>query len=388
MATTTNDENGQFSKGSAPYPRVVSLLPSITELVASLDAAEHIVGITHECDYPPAVMDRKPQVVTSSDISPYSMTQEEIHEAVCGSLKKGHSLYGLNADVLKQAQPDIIFTQQLCDVCAVSYPVVLETCASLVGGPGGKGNQDADSPSSSISFNPKIISMEPSNLADVFTTVRVAGNAMGPAFLERAETQVTKWQSDLDRIQETVQQLAPDSHPRVAFLEWHAPIFCGGHWIADMMKVAGAQYDMCASGARSVAWKDQDLSTLDPDYILIGPCGFSLQQSVADTRRLLYGEEEKNSNTCNDGNDDEEDTEKKQKQEQRTIWWKSLRAVKNGNVFCLDGNSYYARPGPRLIQGAGIIAACIHGPEVAQALGEKLAPSKGYQKMGTLHVQE
>ena len=341
-------------------------------LQSAIGGADCIVGITHECDYPDAVISRNPPVVTTSDISPYTMSQEEIHEAVCGSLKNGHSLYGLKKETLLQVQPDIIFTQQLCDVCAVSYPVVLETCAKIVAG----GEEISSSTQDKAIFDPKIISLEPSNLKDVFVTAQVAAKAMGPSFVEPAEACIQKWQSDLGRIQQVVENWKHTSKnttkPRVAFFEWHSPIFVGGHWIADMMRVAGAQYDMCASGKRSFAITDEELSELDPDYVLIGPCGFSLQQSIKDTQNLLYGVDNENLNP---------DAEKREKQRLRTAWWRSLRAVQNGNVYCLDGNSYYARPGPRLVQGAGIIAACIHGADVAQALGEDLAPSSGYCKM-------
>lgn len=382
-------------KDESPSPRVVSLLPSITELVACLGAGDHIVGITHECDFPPSVVQRgsktsqstlpPPVVVTTSDISPYTMTQEEIHTAVCGSLKNGHSLYGLRPDLLRSTRPDIIFTQSLCDVCAVSYGVVVETCAKMVVAPPSPPPEDHDGHDTTTStttgsqnnvptssFDPKIISLEPSNLDDVFVTLRVAADAMGPPFVDRAVAAIDSLRTDLDTIRRIVSTNAGGRRPRVAFLEWHSPLFCGGHWIADMMQVAGAQYDMCPSGKRSFAITDEELSEYDPDYILIGPCGFSLEQSLNDTRDLLYGVAKKKDNATDD---------QQKSRYQRVEWWKSLRAVQDGNVFCLDGNGYYARPGPRLVQGAGIIAACIHGIELAQELGERLAPSAAYHRV-------
>mmetsp|Transcript_14293 Transcript_14293/g.34513 ORF Transcript_14293/g.34513 Transcript_14293/m.34513 type:complete len:393 (+) Transcript_14293:161-1339(+) len=377
-----NNNNNNTEVIVPSSPRIVSLLPSITELVACLGAGDHIVGITHECDFPPSVVKRTtststlppPVVVTTSDISPYTMTQEEIHTAVCGSLKNGHSLYGLRSDLLKSTRPDIIFTQSLCDVCAVSYGVVVETCAKMVvtPPPPPPPDEDQDNRHDDNIFNPKIVSLEPSNLQDVFVTLRVAADAMGPPFVDRAVTAIAGLQSDI----ETVRQIAAGGsrrrNPRVAFLEWHSPFFCGGHWIADMMQVAGAHYDMCPSGKRSFAITDEELSEYDPDYILIGPCGFSLEQSLRDTREVLYGVGKKKENATDD---------QQKSHYQRVEWWKSLRAVQEGNVFCLDGNGYYARPGPRLVQGAGIIAACIHGTEVAQELGERLAPSAAYHRI-------
>jgi iron complex transport system substrate-binding protein len=332
--------------------RIVSLLPSITEVLSALGVDHQIVGITHECDYPERALEGA-TVVTVSDISPHKMTQEEIHQQVTGSLMQGHSLYGLNGDVLRSLKPDIIFTQSLCDVCAVSYPVVTSTCAKIFGGEN----------ESNGSSSPKIVSLEPNNLKDVLDTFLVAGRALDlpPA---RSQQLVDKLQTDLDFIRRTVnehlarQRSSPQKRPLVAFLEWHDPFFSGGHWIPDLMDIAGCDYTMCKSGDRSAAVTDDDLQTMDPDFILIGPCGFSVERAFEDTKRLLKG----------DGN-------------KRRTWWKSMRAVKNDNVFALDGNSFYARPGPRLVQGCGLIARCVHGEQVGGILGEDLAPSFGMRRV-------
>ena len=203
--------------------RIVSLLPSITEVLSSLGVANQLVGITHECDYPKEALEGA-QVVTVSDISPHTMTQAQIHESVCGSLVNGHSLYGINKQVLQDIQPDLIFTQSLCDVCAVSYPVVLETCAKIL----------ADD-------TPKIISLEPNNLEDVLKTFLVAGRALG--LEDRATEVVDELRRKFEIIRDVIKQHSdPNNKPQVAFLEWHDPLFTGGHWIADMMEIAGCDY--------------------------------------------------------------------------------------------------------------------------------------------------
>ena len=314
--------------------RIVSLLPSITEVLSSLGVANQLVGITHECDYPKEALEGA-QVVTVSDISPHTMTQAQIHESVCGSLVNGHSLYGINKQVLQEIQPDLIFTQSLCDVCAVSYPVVLETCAKVLA-------EDA----------PKIISLEPNNLEDVLKTFLVAGRELG---LEaRATKVVDELRRKFEIIRDVVKQHSdPNKKPTVVFLEWHDPLFTGGHWIADMMEIAGCDYSMCKSGDRSAPIEDKDFIEMDPDVILVGPCGFSRERALNDTLKMYH----------------------------TRPWWKDMRAVKNGNVYALDGNSYYARPGPRLLQGCGLIARCVHGEAVGEALGEDLAPSPGMQRI-------
>jgi iron complex transport system substrate-binding protein len=319
--------------------RIVSLLPSITEVLSSLGVADHIVGITHECDYPPPAL-QGATVVTVSDSSPHSMSQSEIHTQVTGSLLQGHSLYGLNSAKLKELKPDIIFTQSLCDVCAVSYPVVTSTCAKLFG------------------EGPKIVSLEPNHLEDVLDTFVVAGRALD-LDEEHIQHLVCHLQSQFEFIRSTVQnhmQRNGKRRPLVAFLEWLHPFFTGGHWIADLMETAGCDYRMCAKGERSQVMTDEDFRALDPDFILIGPCGFSVERAYDDTARIL------SSSHFNDSNN-----------KQDRSWWTSMRAVRNGNVFALDGNSYFARPGPRLLQGCGLIARCVHGEAVGEILGEELA---------------
>jgi len=319
--------------------KIVSLLPSITEVLSTLGVEDQIVGITHECDYPPAAL-AGAQIVTRSDISPYKMSQEEIHQKVTGSLLNGHSLYGLNHPVLLDIQPDIVFTQSLCDVCAVSFGVVVDTCAKLLGSDDKEGG-------------PTIVSLEPNNLSDVLQTFQVAGRALG--LEDKAQQVVDGLKGQFALIRETVQQHIDGNQPKpvVEFLEWHEPFFSGGHWIVDLMEIAGCDYRMCQSGDRSAAISDEDFQAMDPDYILIGPCGFSLDRAFNDTIVSVS----------------------------KRPWWKSLRAVKNGNVYALDGNSYYARPGPRLLQGCGLIARCVHGEEVGKTLGEELAPSSGMKRI-------
>jgi ABC-type Fe3+-hydroxamate transport system substrate-binding protein len=430
--------------------RIVSLLPSITEILAAIGVGDDIVGITHECDYPECVVGRVVDVdddnenntnsnnkntngakksgvvpvakvvVTTSAINPRTLTQSEIHAAVVGSLAQGHSLYGLNHDALRSVQPDIIFTQSLCDVCAVSYPVVLETCAKILAGPvdapavvlptttttttcsrgggGGSnssntgdieqavaGDDDGRSPAaddgivvSNIKNNkeppppPLVISMEPNNLKDVLTTFHVAARALGRCeIVQRADDVVRELERGFESIRQAVAAAAHHDtvvgtqskkkrKPTVAFMEWHCPIFSGGHWIPDMIQIAGGDYQMCQSGDRSAAWTDKDFAKLDPDIILIGPCGFSLRRAVQDTLALYQ--------------DDTTTTSS------RGRWWKQLRAVQTNRVYALDGNSYYARPGPRLLQGCGIMAKCIHDDNDSASfmLSPELAPSSGY----------
>lgn len=332
LATTQMDP-----KNSTQHPeyRIVSLLASITEILGVLGLSNNIVGVTHCCDYPQSALDGA-AVVTTSDISPARLTQEEIHEKVSGSLRRGDSLYGLDETALRRLNPTHFFTQSLCDICAVSAPLVQATCCRIF---------PADEMSTT---SQKIVSLEPQSLSDVWETIRTAGRVMDVE--HKAEVVISSYLKDLEEIREIVEAHLPETKtkPKVAFLEWHGPLFSGGHWIADMVEIAGGNYTLNKSGQPSQVLKDEDLLSYDPDVILIGPCGFGTDRATKDTLPLYNHE----SRPC----------------------WKQLRAVQSEQVFALDGNSYFARPGPRLVQGTGLIARCIYpGIEIP----ERLAPFSG-----------
>jgi len=177
----------------------------------------------------------------------------------------------------------------------------------------------------------------------------VAAKAIGsPEVIKRANEVTSSIESGLNIIRQAVKGC---KKPRVAFIEWHDPIFCGGHWIVDMLDIARGDYVMPVEyGGRSIAMSNEDFIKLDPDVILIGPCGFDLARTVKDTIEIF-------------GTKD---------------WWLNLRAVKEGRVFAADANSYYARPGPRLLQGTGIMAAAMHGDNIMDSLDEDLVPASGY----------
>ena len=323
--------------------RIVSLLASITEILGALDVSEDIVGVTHCCDYPPAALDGAVSV-TTSDIRPHALSQEEIHRRVTAGLRRGDSLYALDEEALVRLQPTHIFTQSLCDICAVHAPLVRETCARIFPG---DNVEDKGGPY-------KIISLEPQSLSDVWETIRVASCVLGVQ--EKGEVLIISYLEDLQYIRNSVErhvrQRNDAKKPKVAFLEWHEPFVAGGHWIADMIDIAGGNYTLNETGKPSFCISDEDLLEYDPDIILIGPCGFDTDRAVRDTLPLLN-------------------------HESRPVW-KKLRAVQTEKVFALDGNCYYARPGPRLVQGTGLLARCIY-PEID--IPERLAPSHGMRRI-------
>ena len=235
-----------------PALRIASLLPSTTEIVAALGLADALVGITHECDYPAGVLDAVPVVTSTSMPSPHALTQAAINETVWRSVLTGHSLYGLDAAALAAARPNVVLTQALCDVCAVP--------AGLVG------------TALQQELPPTVVSLEPTTLESVVDTIGAVGAACAPYRPEAegaARDLATQCRDDLGHIHAAVMAMqctaqweggqglasaGPPDQKRVAFLEWHDPLFTGGHWIPDMLRIAGAEYGMCDAGERSVPW--------------------------------------------------------------------------------------------------------------------------------------
>ena len=300
--------------------RIISLLPSLTEICGALGLADNLVGITHGCDYPLEAVAGK-QVVTSSVVSPYTMSQAEIHEIVTGALANGHSLYGLDPDLVKAADADIVLTQALCDVCAVSYPKVLSTCAKVL-----------------TDERPRVVSLEPTDLEEVLSTIIQVGDAAGVSAraAELVASLCARHELTRSAVAAKLSESSGDPHrPSVAFLEWTDPFFAGGHWVAGQISSAGGTYSGPASvavGERSRVLTSEELVASDPEFIFIAPCGFEEKRAARDAQVLWM-----------------------------QSWWCELRAVRAGNVYALDANSYFARPGPRLVDGAALLAFLMHG---------------------------
>jgi iron complex transport system substrate-binding protein len=281
--------------------RIVSLLPSATEILFDIGAGDDVVGVTHECDYPPAAISR-PHLTSSA--LPAAGSSAEIDRHVRRSLHEGSSLYNLDADLLEALKPDLIVTQELCVVCAVSYDIVQRAVRRLRG-------------------DPRLISLEPSSLDDVFGTISFLGELTGHA--NEAATLLRALQSRVDALQARAANRT--TRPRVLVLEWTDPPMSGGHWTPGLVELAGATPVLGNPGANSrvLAW--DEIAREDPDAIVVGPCGFDLARTHAAIAEL-----------------------------ETNVIWHSLRAVREGRVHAIDGNAYLNRPGPRLVDTAEIIA--------------------------------
>jgi iron complex transport system substrate-binding protein len=286
--------------------RIVSFLPSATEMVCALGLRDQLVGVTHECDYPPEVLDKP--IVVSAVLPLEKMTQREIDEAVAERLHNGQSLYQVDEILLRDLQPDIIITQDLCQVCAPSGNELSQALKALA-------------------KRPEILWMTPKSLAGIEENVRTLGEATG--LQHRAEELIAGGRERVEAIKARLRDLP--TRPRVFCMEWLAPIFCSGHWVPELVKIAGGIDALGREGSDSVRIPWSDVLKWNPEVLVVIPCGFHIDKVIEQTPKLCEYE-----------------------------GWQDLAAVRDNRVFAVDANSYFARPGPRVIDGAELLAHLLH----------------------------
>lgn len=288
--------------------RIVSLLPSATEMVCALGLESALVGVTHECDYPPSVL--KLPKVTRTRI-PADVSSAEIDELVRERAPTGHALYTLDAELLARLGPDLIVTQGLCDVCAVAEEEVRAVACALAG-------------------RPRVVNLEPHSLETMFDALRSIAIAAG---VERAADEVVA------RLEARVAVVAQRSakitgRPRVALLEWLDPPFSSGHWSPELVRLAGGNEVLGIEGqtSRTLSW--DEVVAARPEFILLACCGFDVERTLRDAPILAT-----------------------------VAGWSELPAVRNDRVYVIDGSQYFSRPGPRLVDSLEILAHALH-PDV------------------------
>lgn len=291
--------------------RVVSLLPSATEMVHFAGAADRLVGVTHECDHPPSVAELPK--LTSSRIDP-GLSGAEIDAEVDRLVTDDESIYALDADRLESLAPDLVITQGLCEVCAVSTSLVEEAISGLAS-------------------EPELLVLNPTCLEDVLAdTVRI-GDALGRG--ERVRKDVAALRDRLGEIEDTVAGLP---RPTVGCIEWLDPPFSAGHWVPEMVRLAGGRELFAGPGERSVRLDWPSVFEAAPEVLVLMPCGFDAGRAAEEAEALpdLPG-------------------------------WSDLPAVKNGRVWVVDANSFFSRPAPRLVEGVEILARILHSQAFAGA---------------------
>jgi iron complex transport system substrate-binding protein len=285
--------------------RIVSLVPNGTEILFALGAGELVVGVSHECDYPEAARTRP--ILTGSALDP-GMTAAEVDAAVAAQVGSGASLYTLDEARIAELEPDVIVTQQLCPVCAVSTGQV-------------------DGAVRPLPRCPEVISLDPGSLADVFADVHRVGELTGR--LDRAAVLLEDLQVRLDVVRHTI---VGKPRPRVLALEWLDPPFAGGHWVPEMIALAGGEDVIAKPGDHSARLTWEQIAAADPDVIVVMPCGFDEAGARGQIETIADRPE-----------------------------WNALRAVREGRVHPVDANGCFSRPGPRLVDGIERLAAIFHG---------------------------
>jgi iron complex transport system substrate-binding protein len=289
--------------------RIVSLLPAATEIVYLLGLDDELVGITHACDFPPQASQKT--VVTRPQLASAELSSREIDDRVSGAAASGEMLHALDGDTIVDLAPDLIITQGLCDVCAVSHGVVQEALPRLP-------------------TTPRVVSLRATRLAELFDDIKNVGDATGRS--ARAHEVITSLRSRLDAV--TLRTARAWSRPVVCCLEWLDPPWSAGHWVPEMVGLAGGVERLGEAGApsRRIDW--EDVEEARPQVVFLMPCGRDLRATLTDFRRTDLPES-----------------------------WELLPAVHANQVWALDGSAYFNRPGPRLIDGVEIMATILH-PEL------------------------
>lgn len=302
--------------------KIASLLPSATEIVCALGLEENLVGITHECDFPKSV-ENLPHL-TASRISHETMSSKEIDHAVREHLDGHGSIYGLDTELLQKLNPDLIITQELCDVCAVSYKTVQKAAKMYV----------ADA---------KVVSLEPNTIEDIFENIKTIGELTGTS--EKAKEVVQSLQNRLDKIQEKLIQnpKSKTKKPKSFMLEWLEPPFAPGHWTPEQVEIAGGICLMGEAGKKSVTTTYAEIFESKPEILVLVPCGYYAEDILRQIENTRFPKN-----------------------------WRELPAIKNDEVWALDATSYFSRPAPRVVDGAEILAKIFH-PELFGEPTEKEA---------------
>lgn len=289
--------------------RVVSLLPAATEIVAALGLTDLLVGISHDCDFPPSVRE-KPRV-TACDIADDQIPSNAVHRWVTDRLAHQEPLFTLDEKKLMALQPDLILTQSLCAVCAPPYDRVAALAAELPG-------------------RPKVLNLEAATLEQILETVRQVADALGVP--ERGGHLVQTLRERIASVRHTVERSA--QKPRVTVLEWLEPVFCSGPWTPELVEIAGGVEVLGQKGRPSVQKTWSEISAAAPNLLIIACCGQSVARALQDWIRLRrYPEVE------------------------------ALPAVQERRVYLVDGNAYFNRPGPRIVDSLEILAELLH-PEL------------------------
>lgn len=309
--------------------RIVSLLPSATEILFALGLDREVVGVSHECDYPPQA--RTKRIVIHSRI-PANIAAAEIDRLVREFIARGESIYAVDGQALEELAPDLIITQDLCHVCAASP----DDLAGLL---------------AHFPERPEVLCLNPQDLGDVWRDILWVGEETRRG--RTAEKLLEEIGTRLARLAEAVSNTS--ERPRVAFLEWLDPLYVGGHWVPEMIELAGGYDALGRCHTPSFRVRPEEVIDAAPDVILVSQCGYDAERARAEYRSMAHSKE-----------------------------WNAIPAVRHGQVYALEANSYFSRPGPRLIIGLEALAKVFHPAiEVSPEAEKAILPVLQKQRIAT-----
>jgi len=295
--------------------RIVSLVPAATEIAAALGLMDDVVGVSHECDFPKEA-NARPRV-THCPVHNAGLTSREVDEWVRRALRDNGTIYTIDEPLLRTLRPDAILTQKLCDVCAVGYGTVARLAETLPG-------------------PPRVVNLEPSSLADIFENIREVAAACGVA--ERAEGVIANLSARVEAVRDRAAQTA--DRPRCFLMEWIDPPFCSGHWGPELVEIAGGHDPLGRKHQPSAQIDWQQVLDARPDIIVLALCGYDVELARRDFELL-----------------------------RRFPGFDSLPAARAEEIYLVDANAYFARPGPRIVDSLELLAGILHPEEFSEFTG-------------------
>ena len=308
--------------------RIISFLPSATEILYELGVDSRITGVTHECNYPLQAK-TKPRVINSA-FDGSTMSCKEIDDKIVELFRNGQNIYIINDDVLKESRPDIIIAQGICEVCS---PFTKEINRAI----------------SVLAYDPEVIILDPHNISDILDNISEIAQKIEK--IKEGQELVTTLEDRIHKIKKITEVKNVEKLPRILCLEWIDPFFTAGHWVPEMVEIAGGINGLSKSKEQSRRASIEEIQKLDPNKIVLMPCGFNIDRTIR---------EYKNNTTLNKNKE-----------------WNNLRAIKNNELYVVDAGSYFSKPGPRTITGIEILAKIISPNEFEHII----IPENSYSKV-------
>ena len=314
------------------FQRIISFLPSATEILYEIGAESQIIGVTHECNYPEAAKS-KPRVINSS-FDATIMSSKEIDDKIVELFGNGKDIYIVNDKIIKELKPDLIVAQGICEVCS-PFTKEIKRAISILG------------------YNPKVIVLDPRNISNILDNINEIATNIGK--VKEGKRLVRLLEEKINRIKK-ISELKTNKEdlPKIICLEWLDPFFTAGHWVPEMVEIAGGINGLSKSKEQSRRTSLEEIKKFDPDKIILMPCGFNTDRTI---------KEYKNTPTSLNKNQE----------------WNNLRAIKNNELYVVDAGSYFSKPGPRTITGIEILAKIISPNEFKHIT----IPENSYSKLIT-----